>query len=239
MLNECVIRVPLACERVGNDRGDADTLFGSYYRYCEQTGSRPKGSREFSPALLELVNSDPALNWGIKKKRAAGGFMIYGLRLRTENDLEHPHCLEALSESSVGSIPDVGSDVECDVGLKPLPSKAYVGCVESIDLMIQNSNQSEALSEKNESPCESAPERNLAPYTPYISQSQQGIETLHGVPTVQGESPYMGKIPLEEWLTSESLSAIRVDWEKSSPEERAALSKVVPAEVLRLALTSQ
>lgn len=32
-LNECVIRDPLACERVGNDRGNADTLFGSYYRY--------------------------------------------------------------------------------------------------------------------------------------------------------------------------------------------------------------
>ena len=238
-LNECVIRDPLACERVGNDRGNADTLFGSYYRYCEQSGSRPKGSREFSPALLELVNSDPALNWDVKKKRVAGGFMIYGLRLRTENDLEHPHCLEALSESSVGSIPDVECNVECDVGLKPFSSKVYVGCVESTELTQQNSDQSEALSDKNELPCESAPERNLAPYTPCTSPPQQGVETLHDVPTVQDEAPYMSEIPLEKWLAPESLSAIRVEWEKSSPDERATLSKVVPAEVLRLAITSQ
>lgn len=185
------------------------------------------------------MNSDPALNWDVKKKRVAGGFMIYGLRLRTENDLEHPHCLEALSESSVGSIPDVECNVECDVGLKPFSSKVYVGCVESTELTQQNSDQSEALSDKNELPCESAPERNLAPYTPCTSPPQQGVETLHDVPTVQDEAPYMSEIPLEKWLAPESLSAIRVEWEKSSPDERATLSKVVPAEVLRLAITSQ
>lgn len=236
-LNECVIREPLACERVGNDRGSADTLFGSYYRYCEQSGSRPKGSREFSPALLELVNSDPALNWGVEKKRVAGGFMIYGLRLRTENDLERPYCLEALSESSVGSIPNVGCNVECDVGSKPLPSKVYVGCVESTDLITQNSNQTEALSEKNELPCESAPERNLAPYTPYISQSQQEIETLHDVPTVQDEAPYMDEIPLEKWLTPESLSEIREQWAAAeTDQEREVWRQVIPIEVLERAI---
>ncbi len=141
-LNECVIRDPAACERVGCNRENVETLFGSYYRYCEQSGSRPKGSREFSPALLELVNSDPALNWGIEKKRVSTGFMMHGLRLRNAGDLDQPHCLEALSKFSVGSMVDVECDVECDVGSKPLLDKAYVGYVGSADLTPQNSNQS-------------------------------------------------------------------------------------------------
>jgi len=46
-LNECAIRDPQSCERVGNDRDDLESLFGSYYRYCDRTSSRDKGSREF------------------------------------------------------------------------------------------------------------------------------------------------------------------------------------------------
>ena len=234
-LNEWVIRDPLACERVGNDRGNADSLFGSYYQYCEQSGSRPKGSREFSPALLELVNSDPALNWGIEKKRVAGGFMIYGLRLRTANDLEHPHCLETLSKSSVGSMVDVGCDAECDAELKSSPGKAYVGCVGSTDLTTQNSNQSEQFIEKDELTCESVSKKGPMSYTPCISETPQGIRPLHRDSTVQDQASYTSETSPEEWLTPESLSAIRVQWNASSLEERAEIRNRVPAKVLEIA----
>ena len=238
-LNEWVIRDPLACERVGNDRGNADSLFGSYYQYCEQSGSRPKGSREFSPALLELVNSDPALNWGIEKKRVAGGFMIYGLRLRTANDLEHPHCLETLSKSSVGSMVDVGYDAECDAELKSSPGKAYVGCVGSTDLTTQNSNQSEQFIEKDELTCESVSKKGPMSYTPCISETPQGIRPLHRDSTVQDQASYTSETSPEEWLTPESLSAIRVQWNASSLEERAEIRNRVPAKVLEIATAPQ
>jgi putative DNA primase/helicase len=186
-LNECVIRDREATERVGNDKEDVETLFGSYYRYCEQTGSRPKGSREFSPALLELVNNEPALNWGIEKKRFAGGFMIHGLRLRKSKDVNQPYCLEALAD--VGSTSNVGSSVESDVGSKPLPQARYVGCVESTNLKpeifdLNTETNSAAPHSKNYY------KEEATSYIPYTNQSQQASSTLHSHPTVQGDSSY-------------------------------------------------
>lgn len=185
-LNECVIRDPKACERVGNDKEDVETLFGSYYRYCEQTGSRAKGSREFSPALLELVNNDPALNWGIEKRRVAGGFMIHGLRLRRFGDVNQPYCLEALAD--VGSATNVGSNVGLDVGSKPLLQEGCVGCVGLEDFI--EKNYSNVASQSTEINTENSFERDSSSYTPCTNQSPHGFDTLHADPTVQDDSPY-------------------------------------------------
>ncbi|NJL41874.1 MAG: hypothetical protein HC899_38310, partial [Leptolyngbyaceae cyanobacterium SM1_4_3] len=185
-LNECVIHDPNACERVGNDKDDVETLFGSYYRYCDQTGSRAKGSREFSPALLELVNNDPALNWGIEKKRVTGGFMIRGLRLRRAGDENQPYCLEALanagSNANVESVPDVGSNVGSNVGSESLPEAGYVGYVGLEDLTEKNASQNNAI-ELIEPISEKIPENNRSSYIPCINESEQAIQpytsTLH------------------------------------------------------------
>ncbi len=203
-LNESVLHDPYSCERVGNDKEDVETLFGSYYRYCEQTGSRPKGSREFSPALLELVNNDPALNWGLEKKRVAGGFMIHGLRLRKAGDLEQPYCLEALAD--VGSRRSVESDVGWDVESKPLLGESYVGCVGSEALLEKN-----AVPAPSETPIvpssENLPGSDRSPYTPCTNETQSVVDTLHSDPTVQDSPPTL-VAPLVQLLTNELLTRI-------------------------------
>lgn len=185
-LNECVIRDPQACERVGNDREDADSLFGSYYRYCDRTGSRAKGSREFSPALLELVNHDPALNWSVEKKRVSNGMVVYGLRLRRAEDANQPYCLEVLA--NVGSSSDVGSNVESDVELKALSSASHVGCVGSTDLTEKLEDQPEVV--KEDCSTENSDYQESPPCTPYTNQLGQAISTLHHSPTAPGEPSY-------------------------------------------------
>ena len=179
-LNEHIIQDPQACERVGSDKEDAETLFGSYYLYCEKSGSRPKGSREFSPALLELVNNEPALSWGIEKKRVTGGFMIRGLRLRKDGDMNQPYCLEALSD--VGSEVNVESDVGLNVGSEPLSSKGYVGCVESTNLVEKKVTPTVAT-EWVETSSENLSDQDRPSCTPYITQSQQEVDILHPHPT--------------------------------------------------------
>lgn len=190
-LNECVIRDPQACERVGNDREDLESLFGSYYRYCDRTGSRAKGSREFSPALLELVNHDPALNWAVERKRVSAGMVIRGLRLRCAEDENQPYCLEALAH--VGSVADVGSDVGSDAGSKPLFDAGCVGCVGSTALTEKINNETEAVTRNCQT--ENFDDRESLPYTPYTAQTEPAIATLHETPTVQSERSYT---PLEK-----------------------------------------
>ncbi|MEP0914205.1 phage/plasmid primase, P4 family [Leptolyngbya sp. GB1-A1] len=193
-LNECVVQAPLTVgERVGNDREDISTLFGSYYRYCEKTGSRPKGSREFSPALLELCNNDPALNWGLQKKRESSGFVIYGLRLRRpELDASLPYCLEALAD--VGSTAHVGSDVGSHVEPETLLQAGYVGSVGSNELELDFKKQNEAIS-NDFSIVQSEPDNDLPSCTSYTSQPESEIETIQSDPTVQDAAPYTGSKP--------------------------------------------
>lgn len=200
-LNECVIRDPQACERVGNDREDAETLFGSYYRYSEQSGSRPKGSREFSPALLELVNNDPALNWGIGKKRVAGGFMIQGLRLRRAGDKNQPYCLEALAD--VGSEASVELDVGSDVESESLLETGCVECVGSTDLMRENNSIDVAA--ETDSSFENSNYEDLSLYTPCTNEPQHEFGTLHSHSTVQDAVSYT-EVQSPKLLTSERLS---------------------------------
>jgi hypothetical protein len=90
-------------EVVGSDKDNASTLFGSYHQYCQRTGSRAKGSREFSPSLLDLCNH--ILGWANVQKvcRNVGKF-IKGLRLRTDADTHIPNPIEALSAQVTGTV---------------------------------------------------------------------------------------------------------------------------------------
>jgi len=210
-LNECVVHEPLASERVGDDRADETTLYGSYYRYCDRTGSKAKGSREFSPALLELCNNDPALAWGLEKKRAAGGFLIHGLRLRTAADTDLPYCLESLKANSnvavecVGSSLDVGSDVGSNVESEPLQGAGCVGCVGSTNLLEKNSDPPPNDASQAETIANFPEEEGTSPYTPYTSEAQPAVETLHAHPTVQDQPSYTPQ-PNSELLPSEELA---------------------------------
>jgi putative DNA primase/helicase len=179
-LNECVIPNSLASERVGVDKADEASLFGSYFQYCDRTGSRAKGSREFSPALLDLVNN--ILHWGVEKKRATAGFMIYGLSLRQASDSAEPYCIEALS-THVGSDDDVGSNVGSNVGSEPLPGEGYVGYVGSTNSFGENQD-TDRCAENIEGDLEGiSKELEASPYTPYINQSEQALEPC--IPTLQ------------------------------------------------------
>lgn len=229
-LNECAIRDIQACERVGNNKEDIETLFGSYYRYCEQTGSRPKGSREFSPALLELVNNEPTLNWGVEKKRFAGGFIIQGLRLRRPEDFDQPYCLEALAD--VGSTSSVESDVGSDVESKPLPQAGYVGCVGSTNLAVEPTKIFDVNTEANsvQTYKQDPNEEAVASYIPYTSQSPQASSTLHSHSTVQGDSPYTElEILAPECSQAQHLvQSLQAATERSLEREVAQVNNVAP-----------
>jgi P4 family phage/plasmid primase-like protien len=186
-LNECVIFDPLASERVGVDKADVNTLFGSYYQYCDRTGSRAKGNREFSPALLDLVNN--ILHWDVEKKRVSSGFIIQGLRLRTPADLAEPYCIEALSTlSHVGSTTHVESDVGSDVESKALPEAGHVACVGPTNSSgeIQNT---EPCVENSESGAEISKVVELSPYTSYTSQSEEALEPYSPTLHMQDDDP--------------------------------------------------
>ena len=96
-LNEHVIHDPFAFTSVGNDKTQKETLFGSYWDFCDRTGSRAKGSREFSPSLIDLCQS--ILGWEDVQRKRLGGIGtrgIAGLRLRTAADADIPFLLESL-----------------------------------------------------------------------------------------------------------------------------------------------
>ena len=100
-LNEHVIHDPFAFSTVGNDKTQKETLFGSYWNFCDRTGSRAKGSREFSPSLIDLCQS--ILGWEDVERKRLGGIGtrgIAGLRLRTAADADVPFLLESLVHES-------------------------------------------------------------------------------------------------------------------------------------------
>lgn len=95
-LNECCIVDPEAMEQIGSDKDNAATLFGSYHQYCHRTGSRARGSREFSPGLLDLCQN--ILGWhAIEKVTKSNGKFIKGLRLRIDGDADILNPIDALS----------------------------------------------------------------------------------------------------------------------------------------------
>jgi P4 family phage/plasmid primase-like protien len=99
-INECCIHDPDAMTPVGSDKDQAEALFGSYWQYCQRTGGKPKGSREFSPSLLDLCNH--ILHWtDVQKLCRNNGKFITGLRLRSDADANLPNPIDALSTTQV------------------------------------------------------------------------------------------------------------------------------------------
>lgn len=184
-LNECILPDSHGSERIGMDKTDATTLYGSYFQYCDRTGSRAKGSREFSPALLDLINN--ILHWDVGKKRLTSGFILEGLRLRAAADLSKPHCIEALS-TDVKSTPTVWSNVQCHVETKLSRAKDYVGYVGSSNSFENNENSACSL-QNSASLSDDSQEEGLPAYTLYTSQSEQGMEPCTTTLQMQGEDP--------------------------------------------------
>ncbi len=154
-LNECVIHDPSAMEQVGADKDDTNTLFGSYSQYCQRTGSRAKGLREFSPSLEDLCNH--ILQWADVAKIAPRNRKFFkGLRLRQSGkDDAIPNPIEALSTSN-----DTGQPVTSygfGYGSEPLQNKECYGCYgsnknhEKSDNLQKTDNNSESVLKKDSS----------------------------------------------------------------------------------------
>lgn len=182
-LNECVVYDRLAQEQVGNDRSNDQTLFGSYWQYCDRTGSRPKGSREFSPALLDLCSN--VLGWDVAKKSTMHGRFIAGLRLRTAADAHLPLCLEALSVYDGSTAHDGSMTGEHD-GLEPLLHKDYDGYDGSTELIVEK-NQNVDRSSKNNL---SSKESEVSPVIP-VMPAQAKDSSRHAHPSMTDGSPVM------------------------------------------------
>lgn len=87
-LNESVILDPDAESRIGNDKNNGKTLFGSYWQYCDNIGVRPLPGSQFTPALLDLCQN--VLKLPVSKGRNKQFHYFAGLRLRTSNDVHIP-----------------------------------------------------------------------------------------------------------------------------------------------------
>lgn len=93
-LNDCCVLDEEELTQIGSDKGNAQTLFGSYWQYCDRIGAKPKNLREFSPNLLELANL--TLEMPVEKIINKNGKHIKGLRLRGEFDSSLPNPIESL-----------------------------------------------------------------------------------------------------------------------------------------------
>lgn len=124
-VNQHIIADPMAVTSIGCDRNEGQdgqlvtTLFGSYNRYCHQSGSSPKNRNNFSPDLLELCRS--VLGWEIERQVSKTGKAIRGLRLRVNGADDHIATHDYILMQRVKG-DDKGDDLGDD--LKPLVDKA-------------------------------------------------------------------------------------------------------------------
>ena len=118
-VNQHIIADPLAVTPIGSDRNEGQdgsiitTLFGSYNRYCHQSGSSPKNRNNFSPDLIELCHS--VLGWKIERQVSKTGKSIRGLRLRVNGADDHIATHDyMLMERVKGD--DLGDDLKTSLG---------------------------------------------------------------------------------------------------------------------------
>lgn len=184
-LNECCIIDPEAMEQIGADKDNAATLFGSYHQYCHRTGSRAKGSREFSPGLLDLCQN--ILGWrDIEKVTKSNGKFIRGLRLRTDGDANLLNPIDALSIPKPVTGATRHGDGWSD-GSGCLFSKESDGCDGSTQFLREIDQASLIKSEILQNSIEAGHEP-VHPSLPLQSSPGAGFDpSLH--PSVTGESP--------------------------------------------------
>lgn len=202
-LDELVIREADARIPVGGDNSDISKAYGSYYKWCDGHGFRPKSSKNFSPDLLELCNS--ILGWKeVEKSRTSSGYVFKGLRIRTEYDYDIPTYEFYLEEqqNSVGSEEECRVSVGSSVGPEPSHSKGSVGCVGSeqsaghIEKKENKNIFSSSLSSK-ESIYPTHPTQTIQskgfnptshPTSPYTNEEQQLREEYKDFPQMPGRS---------------------------------------------------
>jgi putative DNA primase/helicase len=142
-LNNCVIYDPTHETSIGANRHEGAngeqvvTLFGSYNRYCQNTGNSPKAHNNFSPDLLELCKS--VLGWGVERKVTKIGKFVKGLRLRIAgiDDQIPTHDYTLSQKLSLGD--ELGDGL--GDGLKPLPDKTIDGGDDQIHTQIEDKQQ--------------------------------------------------------------------------------------------------
>lgn len=82
-LDECVLVGEDYREKIGSNKTDTSTLFGSYQNHCRNADGVPKGLREFSELLISCLES-LFPNRTFKKERLTNGWHIHGIKLRQE-----------------------------------------------------------------------------------------------------------------------------------------------------------
>ncbi len=102
------------------------TLYGSYALYCRQSNRSIKSTQNFSAEFLELTNR--ILGWNASKTRTTykgkNGWVIKGLRLRTNSDNHNLTTEELLIQNQHDNSSDNQNDISNDISKSP-PSKGF------------------------------------------------------------------------------------------------------------------
>ncbi|CAA9363836.1 hypothetical protein AVDCRST_MAG94-3560 [uncultured Leptolyngbya sp.] len=196
-VNENVIHDPKAETGVGCDRDNISTLFGNYWQYCQATGSKPKGLREFTPSLLELCNH--TLGWGdvIKRKTMTGRF-ITGLKLRSEWDKDVPNPIESLSvevESDQTMTDSTRHNDGWHDESEPLQDISYDG-YDGSNLLFKESKNLNELTQDTSLPSPPLKEIDNSPVMPVIAP-QEAVSIRHVHPSMTDSSPVIPVMPPE------------------------------------------
>lgn len=94
-LNEHLILDLNAKTPIGSNKNKPETLFGSYWQYCDRIGLPPLPGSQFTPALLDLCQY--VLSLQVHKGRNNQFHYLAGLRLRTPNDAHIPFWQERIA----------------------------------------------------------------------------------------------------------------------------------------------
>jgi putative DNA primase/helicase len=151
-VDDCLLLNPDHQIKVGSDKNDASSLFGSYQIHCRNSGGEPKGLRDFSEMVLNLLKLIfPGRSFD--KKRTRQGYVLTGVALRDEIDLD-PFLTDVLFPHFGSSVQDgVGSVQDgCRVCVDPQPllHKESVECVGLSDISLENSEKEEGNTEGEE-----------------------------------------------------------------------------------------
>jgi P4 family phage/plasmid primase-like protien len=147
-VNDCVVVDHQAKTPIGNNKNEGEggapvsTLFGSYVRYCQQSGFVPKAVKSFSPGLEELLMV--VLKWNVKKGRDKNAKHIEGIRLRVPGDDDHILTYECVLEERLST--DAESSAGWSAESEPLPAKDFEICAESV--LIPGKKQDESLNKE-------------------------------------------------------------------------------------------
>ena len=133
-MNNWVICDPQAKTPIGNNKNEGEggtpvsTLFGSYVRYCQQSGFIPKAVKNFSPELLELLKT--VVKWDVRKGRDNTAKYIEGVRLRVPEDDHIPTYDYVLEERLFA--PSAESSADSGAESNPFPAVDFGICAESV-----------------------------------------------------------------------------------------------------------